>query len=249
MVVQYVSDLHLEFGQNATYLETHPIEPLGDVLVLAGDVTSLNYYKTRPLEKTLFKTLSRQFAQVYYIPGNHEFYRSLDARLLDEPLQEALLPNVFLLNNTTRTYGGVRFVFATLWSQIDQVNEFTFKHNMADFQLITYRGRMLHPSVYSRDLHGPARAFLQRELSRRVPEPTIVVTHHMPSLRCVHPRHAGSVLEQGFANDLDDLILATQPAYWLYGHSHANQPPIQIDRKSTRLNSSHLDLSRMPSSA
>ena len=228
MVVQYVSDLHLEFSQNATYLEANPILPTGDVLVLAGDVTSLNHYKTRKLEKSLFKTLSKQFAQVYYIPGNHEFYRSLDARLLNEPFQEALLPNVFLLNNTTRTYGGVRFVFSTLWSQIDQINEFVFKHNMADFQLITYRGRMLHPSVYTRDLHGPARAFLQRELSRSVAEPTVVVTHHMPSLRCVHPRHMGSVLEQGFANDLDDLILDTQPAYWVYGHSHANRPPIQI---------------------
>ena len=228
MVVQYASDLHLERPPNAEYLLDHPIEVAGEVLVLAGDITSLNHYKTRKLEKQLFKTLSRQFAQVYYVPGNHEFHRSLDARLLDIPLHEALLPNVFLLHNTTRTYGGVRFAFSTLWSHIDQQNEFALTHGMPDFQLINYRGNRLRPAIYSRDLHGPSRAFLQAELARPVAPPTVVVTHYLPSLQCVHRRHAGSVLEQGFANDLDALILATQPAYWIYGHSHANQPPIQI---------------------
>lgn len=230
MLIQYASDLHLEFGLNAEFMTANPIEPSGDVLVLAGDITSLNYYKSRKLEKEFFKTLSKQFKQVFYIPGNHEFYRSLDARLLDEPLQIALYPAVFLLNNVTRTYGGVRFIFSTLWSHIDQENEYAVGNGMADFQLITYRGKRLHPAVYTRDLHGPSLAFLRRELTTPTNVPTVVVTHHLPSLQCVHSRHAGSLLEQGFANDLDELILDTQPDYWIYGHSHANRPPIQLGK-------------------
>ena len=37
-------------------------------------------------------------------------------------------------------------------------------------------------------------------------------------------------MQQGFANDLDDLIWDTQPDYWLYGHSHGNRPPVQIGK-------------------
>ncbi|RYF57683.1 MAG: metallophosphoesterase [Cytophagaceae bacterium] len=230
MIIQYASDLHLEFPANAAHLLANPIEPVGDVLILAGDITSLSYYKSRRQEKTFFRTLANQFRQVYYIPGNHEFYRSLDARLVDQPFQEALHPNVFLLNNVACTYGGVRFLFSTLWSHIDQENEYHVGSGMADFQLINYHGKRLHPAVYSRDLHGPSLAFLQSELAKPTTIPTVVVTHHLPSLQCVHPRHVGSSLEQGFANDLDKLILDSQPDYWIYGHSHANRPPIQVGK-------------------
>ena len=42
-----------------------------------------------------------------------------------------------------------------------------------------------------------------------------------------------------------DLILATPS--WIVSHAHESLP--KIDRKSTRLNSSHWNKSRMPSSA
>ncbi len=38
MKVQYCSDLHLEFAQNARFLNETPIQPDGDILVLAGDI-------------------------------------------------------------------------------------------------------------------------------------------------------------------------------------------------------------------
>ena len=38
MVVQYASDLHLEFSDNWNYLKQNPIQPVGDILILAGDI-------------------------------------------------------------------------------------------------------------------------------------------------------------------------------------------------------------------
>ncbi len=230
MKIQYCSDLHLEFSQNAVYLSDSPIEPSGEVLILAGDITNLQHYNTRKAEKAFFKKLSKKFEQVYWICGNHEFYRSWDASRLDQPMHIQIEKNVHLLNNVSVVYQKVRFLFTTLWSYIGDLEGLYIQQSMSDFELIRYSGRTLTTGIYTNKLHRPSLAFLQTELVQPCDLPTVVVTHHLPSRQCVHPKHQGSLLNQGFATDLDAFILQTQPDYWMYGHSHTNMPVIKIGR-------------------
>ncbi len=206
----------------------NPIEPVGNVLLLAGDITNLNYYNVRTFDKSFFKSLSKQFKRVLWIPGNHEFYRSWDTLMFEKPVQIEVCPNVHLVHNVAEIIGGTRFLLTTLWSHIDEQNEWTIGRGMSDFDLIRYSGRTLTPAMYTKRLHEPSVAFLRTELAKPFAGPTVVVTHHLPSLQCVHPRYKNSDLQQGFANDLDDFIWETQPDVWIYGHG--NRPPIEIGK-------------------
>lgn len=227
MLIQFASDLHLEFDDNRQYIEQHPLVPSGQVLVLAGDVTSLNYYRFRHWERRFFEQLADQYEKVIWIPGNHEYYRSRDMADDSPALEESLHANVRLINNHTEFYEGVRFVCSTMWSHIPFQKAPYIQRYLSDFHLIYKEGRQLTVEVYNQ-LHQQAIGFLEHELSKPFAGPTVVVTHHVPSFVCEHPRHKGSALSTAFVSEQSSLIARHQPAYWIYGHSHGNVPLIQM---------------------
>lgn len=228
MKIQYCSDLHLEMNTNKEYLLQNPIEPVGEVLILAGDITNAKYYDDpRPVERQFFKTLSEQFEKVFIIAGNHEFYRSWDISVLEKPLLKEIESNVFLLNNQMIVFKGVSFFFTTLWSEINQLDEDYIKRSMPDFSLISCHKKSFLVKHYN-ELHRQALDFLSSSLPQSVNTKKVVVSHHLPSLQCVHSDHIGSRLGSAFATDLDDFIFKHQPDYWIYGHSHRNRAEIQI---------------------
>ncbi|WP_297979870.1 metallophosphoesterase, partial [uncultured Capnocytophaga sp.] len=118
MLIQYCSDLHLEFEDNLNWLDNNPIERVGDILIIAGDLCpfvnlSRNIYKSEVAD------LCRGFEKVFWIPGNHEYYlftHHYASTRYEQPLKE--VPNLFLVDNYTETIGRTRLILSTMWSHI-----------------------------------------------------------------------------------------------------------------------------------
>lgn len=223
MTFQYASDLHLEFPQNREWLGERPLEACADVLVLAGDVLP---FAALPKHRALLRRLTKPFREVVWIPGNHEYYGGL----LDDvqpALEGELRPNLRLVNNQVLHYPGVRLLGTTLWTAIGQMNEGSMRRQVGDYSAIRHgRGPLLPAHTTAR--HAQCLAWLKAELARPFDGATVVVTHHVPTLRHYPPEFAGSPLNEAFATELHDLIHGSGAAAWIYGHHHRNTPAFHI---------------------
>jgi hypothetical protein len=107
MKIQYCSDLHLEFKENKHYLSENPIKPVGDVLLLAGDIVPFALMKKYD---AFFDYVADNFETTYWIPGNHEYYH-YDFADKCGSFQEKIRNNVLLINNMAVDHNDVRFYF------------------------------------------------------------------------------------------------------------------------------------------
>jgi predicted phosphodiesterase len=210
-----LSDLHLSLGPLAAPRND------ADVVVLAGDLA-------RPREAIAWA--SRLGKPALYVPGNHEFYGgSLDGTV--EELHELCAgTNVRLLDNEEAIVGGVRVLGSTLWSDflLEGMGE---KRDAAvreasrlirDFSRIRVARaseRLFTPDD-SAALFERNAGWLAAMLARPFDGPTVVVTHHAPSPRSIHPRFAGSPLNACFVSDAEHLLDGARVRLWIHGHTH-----------------------------
>jgi len=225
MKIQYASDLHLEFRENKEFLKANPLQPIGDVLVLAGDIVP---FGVMDKHKDFFRSVSDNFAATYWIPGNHEYY-GFDLATKCGVLNEKIRSNVFLVNNTSVVHDDVKLIFSTLWTKISPAYEWQIERNMSDFHVIK-NGKFRFSAQRYNELHADSIAFLEKELTAETNLKKVVVTHHVPTLMNYPEQYKGSILNEAFAVELFDLIDATGSDCWIYGHSHGNRPDFVIGK-------------------
>lgn len=217
MKIQYCSDLHLEFQQNNNYLKANPLKPVGDILVLAGDVVP---FAIMNKHAAFFKYVSDNFESAYWIPGNHEYYH-FDAVKKSGVINEKIRSNVFLVNNIAIEQDNIKFIFSTLWTKINPANEWHIERSMSDFQVIRYNGYRFSSTVYNQ-LHENCIRFIKDEIAQVYAGKTIVATHHAPTLMHYPEKYKGDMLNEAFAVELFPLIENSGIDYWVYGHHHNN---------------------------
>lgn len=215
MKIQYASDLHLEFTQNTFWLAQNPLIPVGDILILNGDITILR----EGFEKDyFFDFVSENFQQTYIIPGNHEFYGGFDmkeALSLDVDIR----PNVKLFNNQSITFGNTKIIFTTLWTHISNS---LIEDYLNDFYKSKFNGERLNSKDYNY-LHQQCVDFLELELKNNTFETTIVVTHHIPTEKANGYKGGSPIINQGFVVNLENLLKKYKIDYWFFGHSHTQK--------------------------
>lgn len=221
MKIQICSDLHLEFNKNRNWLRENPLIPKGDILIIAGDT----FYLDRNFSELVFlQQASKDFEQVYLLPGNHEYYGGYDVSTALKPVFEKIFDNVSLVNNQTIEIDNILLIFSTLWSKIEHNIPAIVKF-MTDFHRIQFQGEKFTTDQFNQ-LHEVAFDFLSNEVKKEGKK--VVITHHLPSKECNSEEFKGSPLNDAFCVDKTNFILHHDIDFWIYGHSHRNLSDFKI---------------------
>jgi hypothetical protein len=243
--IRIASDLHLEAFLGRNY-ETLALDflPKDDrdaesILVLAGDISS-------QAEQLLgfLNECCKRFPKVYYVAGNHEWYRhdyvSYTKELIDAIHNRQTVHGAFL--NLEFAFTNVcyeeledlklRFIFAPLWADggPTEKDRQTVGFYLNDFRLIS---NGMTPKATARlaftvaDMikeHKHQKSEIERYLSQPFDGRTVVITHHLPSRRLVSarfwPTDGSDGANGGFASDCDNMIAVHEPWLWIHGHTH-----------------------------
>jgi predicted phosphohydrolase len=223
MKVQYCSDLHLEFPENRAFIKQHPLIPVGEILLLAGDILPFALLN-KPCD--FFDFVSDNYEKIYWIPGNHEYYQ-YDMKDVSDPLNEKIKENLFLVDNQSVKIKDVNFIFSTLWSHIGEQSRWKIQQSVSDFFVIKNNGSNLTALEFN-ELHKKSLTFLETALSEHHDEKNVVVTHHVPTLMNYPEQYKSSPINEAFAVELFELISNANISNWIYGHHHANTRPFNI---------------------
>lgn len=244
----YASDIHLEINglgrANCKFAD-------GDVLILAGDCfnASMGYphrtdTKARSYKKGL-EYLKREvfpkYGAILYVMGNHDHYDHVFKHTQTAvETQFCDVPNFHLLENETFTYNDILFVGCTLWTDFlnnNPVTKVAAQTGMNDYHLIGEKsyeecnyeywaqGHKQAPCItpdYIYSVHMGSRRFLEETLATNLEAPTVVITHHPPSYKCLmHPDQASYGINPCFASDMDQFLMSyPQLLAWVHGHTH-----------------------------
>ena len=224
MKIQFVSDLHLEFPQNRTWLAKHPLEVTGDILLIAGDTAYLDVPDSGQDNYSSYEFwdwASGHYDQVIVCFGNHEFYGYYDLATMPDGYSKQIRHNVNAYYNSVVHLGDTDIIVSTLWSHIEPYNAYITEHGVSDFYRIKYNGYRLSSDHFNSE-HERCLRFVKQAVEESEAKTKIVLTHHVPTQLCTAAEFRDSNINGAFTVELGDYIADSGIDCWIYGHSHRN---------------------------
>ncbi|MBY0278338.1 metallophosphoesterase [Candidatus Binatia bacterium] len=214
MKLHVLSDLHLG---------VHRLDPPAtdaDVTVIAGDLGT-------PDEAIAWaRALERP---TVLVPGNHEYHGHSIPGAIGRLRELARGTSVHILADDALVLGGVRFLGTTLWTDFQLYVDpearvlamYEAQRLVKDFRAIRRddHGAPFTPHDAAARFATSAR-WLEDRLAEPHDGPTVVVSHHAPSPRSIHPRFAESIVNPSFVSDAEHLLDGRKVALWVHGHAH-----------------------------
>ena len=222
--LQFASDLHFERREGKQLLM---IKPVGDILILAGDIATVD----DPLElaklREFLTIYSKHFMYIFHVAGNHEFWSTSSAKSA-HPMSKihAILKRLGkeFLNYRYLDRDTVSFIFkkkkytiigASLWTNIPKEDYKNIKSKMNDYNYIWIKKadtiRKLLPEDTTR-LHHLHTSYINKMIQQHSKDNIILITHHKPT----------NDLNQGVAYETDMTTNFLKPPIKLaiHGHTH-----------------------------
>lgn len=212
MKIQLFSDLHVEFDS------FEPACGQADVVVFAGDieigVKGVKWIESLGIDKPII-----------YVLGNHEYYKHTYPELVSKAKAELLGSNIHLLENESIVIDGVNFHGCTLWTDFElfgdpRIAGYECQQVMTDYRKIRKlpgysRLRSLDVAL----IHKKSRKWLSESL-KSSSGPSVVVTHHAPSLQSAPDKYKEDIVTSAYASNMEAFINEHKPDIWLHGHMH-----------------------------
>lgn len=211
--IQIVSDLHIEQTDDLDIKIDYYIKPVGDILILAGDIGSL--YKYEQLCNFLTSVCGK-FKHVVYVPGNCEYYYiSEDNRMKMSDLKKSFadlttkLTNLTILDRGLIQIGDVIIAGCTLWSDA--------KINIPKYIVKIHKiSSTFYKFMFDRDIQ-----FIKEVISHTKKNKCklIMVTHYAPHPQFVETKRPkfASLYGTDLSELFDECI-----THWIFGHTHKN---------------------------
>lgn len=221
-----ISDIHLEHGTTLS----NKFKTQSSVLVVAGDVSEFTNRETMGVP--FLRQMRQRYKHVVFVLGNHEFYGTDHTQCIawwKDQVDALRSESIHVLINDVVVIDGNTFVGSTLWSNVYE-DRFGCSSAILAASINDYRLIKDFTLTVALRYHLEAVSFLNETIPKH--PGCIVVTHHLPSFRCIARQYKGSPINGAFASDLDETLLRKHIGLWVHGHTHA---PIDVNVHGVRI--------------
>jgi len=209
------SDLHCEFS----YFDMPEPDDPETVLILLGDI----FVGDRVLREGYLPKWSSMYKQVFFVLGNHDYYKNNITYLVSKLRNKLTNTNVTILDNDVVMYENVQLVGGTFWTNFN--NGDPMASMLAGMRMNDFRQIRISPSYKK---FSPRDAIVEHLKMRSTLDnvdfsiPTLVLTHHAPSSIFIDFDRYGSSADLNYAyyTNMESFILEKQPLMWAAGHTH-----------------------------